>query len=67
MTLLDLVVSLLRRALGDIGNLVGGFNQKVHVGKDGKVVPDAKDGAQVKTLVLLISEFYFKELYRTEI
>lgn len=36
------------RALGDIGNLVGGFNQKVHVGKDGKAAGDAKEGVQVR-------------------
>ena len=33
----------LRRALGDIGNLVGGFNQKVNVGKD--ALAEAKGAA----------------------
>ena len=30
------------RALGDIGNLVGGFHQKVNVGKEGAGDADAK-------------------------
>ncbi|KDD72786.1 hypothetical protein H632_c2901p0 [Helicosporidium sp. ATCC 50920] len=34
-----------RRALGDIGNLVGGFNQKVHVGKESEA-SEAKPASQ---------------------
>ena len=37
------------RALGDIGNLVGGFNSKVHVnGKDGKAGEAKLEGGQVR-------------------
>eukprot|EP00887_Chlorella_sp_A99_P006048 scaffold22.g6048.t1 len=39
-----------RRALGDIGNLVGGFNQKVHVGKEHAA--EAKGAAQGRPGVL---------------
>ena len=40
---------LARRALGDIGNLVGGFNQKVNVGKEHAAAEAAKAAQQVGT------------------